>query len=130
MKVLKPPTAHRQYSKTLIYPQLLYASLAGVLFRVLLNITILKHVKQGAMLHMRASTFYLLLIAVCASSATSAAQQLRQAWEATHGPITQVPGYEGKLPSKHYGGYISVGNKQLYYYMVESERSPSTDPVV
>lgn len=81
------------------------------------------------MLHMRACTFYLLLIAVCAS-ASSATQHLRQAWEATHGPITQVPGYEGKLPSKHYGGYISVGNKQLYYYMVKSERSPATDPVV
>lgn len=52
-------------------------------------------------------------------------------WQATHGPITQVPFYTGeKLPSKHYGGYITVGNKQLYYYMVESEGNPAKDPVV
>lgn len=57
-------------------------------------------------------------------------QQEQEPWVATHGPITNLPGYEGQLPSKHYGGYISVGNKQLYYYMVESERSPATDPVV
>jgi carboxypeptidase C (cathepsin A) len=63
---------------------------------------------------------------------TSSAQleQQQQQWVATHGAITSVPGYEGQLPSKHYGGYITVGNKQLYYYMVESERSPATDPVV
>lgn len=57
-------------------------------------------------------------------------QQQQQQWVATHGAITSVPGYKGQLPSKHYGGYITVGNKQLYYYMVESERSPATDPVV
>jgi carboxypeptidase C (cathepsin A) len=57
-------------------------------------------------------------------------QQQQPIWEATHGPITQLPGYSGELRSKHYGGYISVGSKQLYYYMVESERSPATDPVV
>jgi carboxypeptidase C (cathepsin A) len=79
---------------------------------------------------------YLLLVGVVSarlSSTAAAAQQQQQqqpAWQATHGPITSVPGYEGQLPSKHYGGYITVGNKQLYYYMVESERNPATDPIV
>lgn len=48
-----------------------------------------------------------------------------------HGQITSLPGYDGPLPSKHYGGYINVGgSRQLYYYLVESERSPADDPVV
>jgi carboxypeptidase C (cathepsin A) len=47
-----------------------------------------------------------------------------------HGEITSLPGYSGQLASKHYGGYISVGSRQLYYYMVESERTPADDPVV
>lgn len=47
-----------------------------------------------------------------------------------HGEITSLPGYEGPLPSKHYGGYISVGSRKLYYYVVESERSPADDPTV
>lgn len=47
-----------------------------------------------------------------------------------HGEITSLPGYSGQLPSKHYGGYVSVGSRQLYYYLVESERSPADDPVV
>jgi serine carboxypeptidase-like clade 1 len=51
-------------------------------------------------------------------------------WVPTHGPIERLPGHEGPLRSKHYGGYISIGNKQLYYYMVESERDPANDPVV
>lgn len=46
-----------------------------------------------------------------------------------HGEIKQLPGYSGQLPSKHYGGYISVGSRQLYYYLVQSERAAS-DPVV
>jgi hypothetical protein len=47
-----------------------------------------------------------------------------------HGEIKALPGYEGQLPSKHYGGYISVGSRKLYYYLVESERSPADDPTV
>lgn len=80
-------------------------------------------------------TIFTVLLAVQALHTSGAEQQEQQqknsTWVATHGPITSVPGYiGGKLPSKHYGGYISVGNKQLYYYMVESERSPAKDPVV
>ena len=48
----------------------------------------------------------------------------------SHGEITSLPGYSGQLSSKHYGGYISIGSRQLYYYFVESERSPADDPVV
>lgn len=47
-----------------------------------------------------------------------------------HGEITSLPGYSGELASKHYGGYVSVGSRQLYYYLVESERAPADDPVV
>jgi carboxypeptidase C (cathepsin A) len=47
-----------------------------------------------------------------------------------HGEITSLPGYEGQLTSKHYGGYVSVGSRKLYYYLVESERSPADDPTV
>lgn len=49
---------------------------------------------------------------------------------AKHGEITSLPGYSGELSSKHYGGYIGVGSRKLYYYLVESERSPADDPVV
>ncbi|XP_061351197.1 serine carboxypeptidase-like 20 [Gastrolobium bilobum] len=49
--------------------------------------------------------------------------------------ITQLPGFEGNFPSKHYSGYISIdGNyesgKNLFYYFVSSERNPRKDPVV
>lgn len=48
--------------------------------------------------------------------------------------ISHVPGYaSNRLPSKHYGGYITVDEdhgRRLYYYFVTSERSPSRDPVV
>lgn len=47
--------------------------------------------------------------------------------------ITQIPGFSGTFPSKHYSGYVTIDEvhgKKLYYYFVESERNPSTDPVV
>ncbi|CAN6447550.1 unnamed protein product [Victoria cruziana] len=47
--------------------------------------------------------------------------------------ITRVPGFDGTLPSKHYGGYIKLDEatgKSLYYYFVMSESNPSKDPVV
>ncbi|KAK7394656.1 hypothetical protein VNO78_15191 [Psophocarpus tetragonolobus] len=49
--------------------------------------------------------------------------------------ITKLPGFNGNFPSKHYSGYISIdGNaesgKNLFYYLVSSERSPEKDPVV
>ncbi|XP_066355546.1 serine carboxypeptidase 1-like isoform X1 [Miscanthus floridulus] len=48
--------------------------------------------------------------------------------------VTNVPGFAGgKLPSKHYAGYVTVDEahgRRLFYYLVESERDPAKDPVV
>ncbi|XP_057519643.1 serine carboxypeptidase-like 20 isoform X1 [Amaranthus tricolor] len=47
--------------------------------------------------------------------------------------VTQLPGFSGTFPSKHYSGYVTIDEshrKKLYYYFVESERNPSQDPVV
>ncbi|KAJ0792423.1 putative carboxypeptidase C [Helianthus annuus] len=47
--------------------------------------------------------------------------------------ISQIPGFNGTLPSKHYAGYVTIDEnhgKKLYYYYVLSERNPSEDPVV
>ncbi|EXB61183.1 Serine carboxypeptidase-like 20 [Morus notabilis] len=47
--------------------------------------------------------------------------------------ITQIPGFSGTFPSKHYSGYVTVDQnhgRNLFYYFVESERKPSEDPVV
>lgn len=47
--------------------------------------------------------------------------------------VTQVPGFTGSFPSKHYAGYVNIDEthgKNLFYYLVESEGDPSKDPVV
>jgi serine carboxypeptidase-like clade 1 len=47
--------------------------------------------------------------------------------------IFAVPGFQGELPSRQYGGYVTVdepAGRHLYYYFVESQRSPANDPVV
>jgi hypothetical protein len=47
--------------------------------------------------------------------------------------ITYLPGFKGNLKSRHYGGYITVdqeNERNLYYYLVLSERDPKNDPVV
>ncbi|XP_061350302.1 serine carboxypeptidase-like 20 [Gastrolobium bilobum] len=47
--------------------------------------------------------------------------------------ITNVPGFNGTLPSRHYAGYVTVDEshgRDLYYYFVVSEGKPSKDPVV
>ncbi|MED6157901.1 Serine carboxypeptidase-like 20 [Stylosanthes scabra] len=51
----------------------------------------------------------------------------------TESLVNQVPGFDGKLPSKHYAGYVTVDEdhgRNLYYYFVESESEPNKDPVV
>lgn len=68
----------------------------------------------------------LLLLLLCGAS-------VQADWTATHGRITALPGYvdnNGTVPSQHYSGYVTVGSKQLFYYMAESERDPANDPVV
>ncbi|KAK9815230.1 hypothetical protein WJX72_000376 [[Myrmecia] bisecta] len=47
--------------------------------------------------------------------------------------ITAMPYFDGPLPSKQYGGLVPIDptrNKRLYYWFVQSERNPSTDPVL
>ena len=47
--------------------------------------------------------------------------------------IKQLPGWAKPLPSRQYSGYLQVpgdhGPKMYHYWFVESESSPSSDPV-
>ncbi|XP_006652175.2 serine carboxypeptidase 1-like [Oryza brachyantha] len=47
--------------------------------------------------------------------------------------VARLPGFRGALPSNHYSGYVTVDEargRRLFYYLVESERDPTADPVV
>ncbi|CAN1262251.1 Serine carboxypeptidase 1 [Linum perenne] len=45
--------------------------------------------------------------------------------------VTSLPGFNGTFPSRHYSGYVSLKKeKNMFYYMIESERNPKDDPVV
>lgn len=47
--------------------------------------------------------------------------------------ITSIPGFNGTLPSDHYGGYVTIDEehgRKLYYYFVLSEGNPFKDPLV
>ncbi|GJN21017.1 hypothetical protein PR202_gb08462 [Eleusine coracana subsp. coracana] len=63
-----------------------------------------------------------LLLGLCARAAPEGAE------------VAEFPGFGGELPSKHYAGYIAVGQQQqkrhIYYYFATSERDPALDPVV
>ena len=45
--------------------------------------------------------------------------------------IIKLPGWDGKLPSKHFSGYLDAhqGTKHMHYYLQLSEGDPATDPV-
>uniref|UniRef100_A0A7S0WF48 Carboxypeptidase n=1 Tax=Chlamydomonas leiostraca TaxID=1034604 RepID=A0A7S0WF48_9CHLO len=66
------------------------------------------------------------------SSSRQRSEDIEQADNKQNDLIDAVPGFDGELPSKHYGGYIPVGTsgKRLYYYFVEAETDPSEAPVV
>ncbi|CAN0859056.1 Serine carboxypeptidase-like 20 [Linum grandiflorum] len=47
--------------------------------------------------------------------------------------VTHLPGFSASFPSKHYSGYVTINEatgKKLFYYLVQSERNPSIDPLV
>ncbi|XP_038688657.1 serine carboxypeptidase 1-like [Tripterygium wilfordii] len=45
--------------------------------------------------------------------------------------VTDLPGFQGAFPSKHYSGYVEIDTERyLFYYFVVSERKPKDDPVV
>ncbi|XP_057788114.1 serine carboxypeptidase-like 18 isoform X2 [Salvia miltiorrhiza] len=51
----------------------------------------------------------------------------------THSVIQNLPGFNGTFPFKLQTGYIGVGESeqvQLFYYFIESERSPANDPLL
>eukprot|EP01117_Protostelium_nocturnum_P012922 TRINITY_DN4783_c0_g2_i2.p1 TRINITY_DN4783_c0_g2~~TRINITY_DN4783_c0_g2_i2.p1 ORF type:complete len:471 (+),score=127.14 TRINITY_DN4783_c0_g2_i2:3-1415(+) len=46
-------------------------------------------------------------------------------------PITNLPGLTQSINFKQYSGYLSVSSsRRLFYWFVESQNSPSSDPVV
>ncbi|KAK4774819.1 hypothetical protein SAY86_009754 [Trapa natans] len=47
--------------------------------------------------------------------------------------VKELPGYDGELPFYLETGYVGVGDldeSQLFYYFVESQRTPSQDPLM
>nr|CAB3459646.1 unnamed protein product [Digitaria exilis] len=76
------------------------------------------------------SSFFLLLLVVAAAYFAGSCCRAAPAGA----QVTSLPGFSGgKLPSKHYAGYVTVDEghgRRLFYYLVESERDPAKDPLV
>ncbi|GAQ91793.1 serine carboxypeptidase [Klebsormidium nitens] len=78
------------------------------------------------------------LLAVLALSwglplAESRSWNILDASQKDDGLVTSLPGFSGAFPSRHFAGYITVDevhDRNLFYYFVESERSPTDDPLV
>ncbi|KAH7970853.1 hypothetical protein HPB49_016176 [Dermacentor silvarum] len=65
------------------------------------------------------------LLAGLALSTLAAASDPSQ-WE-----VTSVPGLDQPLNFKHYSGFLDAGEgRRLHYWFMESQRSPSRDPVL
>nr|XP_050024146.2 lysosomal protective protein-like [Dermacentor andersoni] len=65
------------------------------------------------------------LLAVLALSALTTASDPSQ-WE-----VTSVPGLDQPLNFKHYSGFVDASEgRRLHYWFMESQRSPSEDPVL
>lgn len=47
--------------------------------------------------------------------------------------VTELPGWNGAFPSKQYSGFLQpyeASGKRMHYWFVESEKDPSTDPIL
>uniref|UniRef100_A0A0D3HAE6 Uncharacterized protein n=1 Tax=Oryza barthii TaxID=65489 RepID=A0A0D3HAE6_9ORYZ len=76
----------------------------------------------------RATSTLLLLLLVSATWAASAPTTSR-----ARNVITHVKGFQGRLPFHLETGYVEVDNTntvELFYYFIQSERSPADDPLI
>jgi carboxypeptidase C (cathepsin A) len=73
---------------------------------------------------MQRSFLFVSVVLLCSCVVAQSADQDR---------ITKVPFFDGKSSFAQYAGYIQVNaanNRNLFYWFVESQSSPQTDPVV
>jgi hypothetical protein len=62
-----------------------------------------------------------LLLAACLSAVLAAVPE---------DEIKALPGWDGPLSSKQYSGYLAVGKAHMHYYLVLSEKDPTTSATV
>jgi len=69
------------------------------------------------------SSLVIILLCICAASNCAPVADR----------ITSLPGLKDKINFEQYAGYVSVdqaGNRNLFYWFVQSEGNPATDPLV